>query len=57
MKRITLLKTSLAASIGVSLLMSMAGCVVHDDHYHDRTPVVDVHVDHPDDHHDDHYDH
>ena len=47
MKRTTLLKTTLAASIALTSLMAMAGCDVdHDDHHGDWN--------HRDDHHDDH---
>ena len=48
MKRITLLKTTLAASIAVTTLMAIAGCVNVNDHDHH-----DPGWDHHDDHHDD----
>jgi ABC-type Zn2+ transport system substrate-binding protein/surface adhesin len=49
MKRMTLLKTSLAASIALTSLMALPGCLVgRDDRYND--------MDHRDDHHDDHQD-
>jgi hypothetical protein len=51
MKRITLLKTTLAASIAVATLMALAGCVNVNDHDHH-----DPNLNHPDDHHDDHHD-
>jgi len=49
MKRITLLKTTLATSIAFASLLAMTGCSWgHDDHHDDR--------DHVDDHQDDHQD-
>jgi len=51
MKRITLLKTILAASIALTSVMAMAGCSVGEDDHHDGFDQRDARQDqHPDDH-------
>jgi hypothetical protein len=52
MKRLALLKTTLAAAITLALLMTTSGCFWgHDDHHDDRGHADDHHDDHQDDHH------
>jgi hypothetical protein len=55
MKRITILKTSLAASIALASLMAVPGCAGgHDDHYNGMDHRDDHRDDHPDNHSGDH---
>lgn len=51
MKRIKLLRTTLAAAIVMASLMTLTGCFWGHDHHDDR----DYHEDHHDDHQDDHH--
>jgi hypothetical protein len=58
MKRITVLKTTLAVCIALTSLMAMGGCSWgHDDHHDDVVRHDDPpHDDHQDNHQDDHQD-
>ena len=58
MKWMTLLKTTLAASIGLALLMRLGGCAEGRDDHHDDWDHHDDsvhHDDHQDNHQDDHH--
>ena len=64
MKSVTLLKTTLAASIALASLMAMTGCTWdHDDHHDDWDHANDPHANdqnndqdnHQDNHQDDHH--
>jgi hypothetical protein len=54
MKKMALLKTTLAAAIALSMMMGLAGCFWG---HHDHDDYRDHHDDHGDFHHDDHPDH
>jgi len=56
MRRLALLKTTIAAAIMLTMLMNSTGCFWgHDDHHDDRGHPDDHHDDHHDDHQDDHH--
>jgi hypothetical protein len=54
MKCVTLLKTTVAASIALASLMAMTGCVWRHDDRHDDWDHRDDHPNYQDNHQDDH---